>query len=189
MSDGLSVFKALADETRLKILMQLKEKDMYVELLAQRLQLTPATVSFHLKKLLAAGLVEQKRDQYYMMYSIKIDVLTLTIGQLAFPEENTQTKEALLESQYRQKVIKSFMPYGVCKTLPAQVKKRMIVYEEIFNHFETGKTYKEKEVNEIIGKIHEDFCTVRRAFIGLGWMTRENGIYTVVGIGNRNEMP
>ena len=51
MKEALTIYKALADETRLKILNALNEKEMYVELLAERLQLTPATVSFHMKKL------------------------------------------------------------------------------------------------------------------------------------------
>ena len=54
MSETITVLKALADDTRIKILRALCERDMYVELLAERLQLTPATVSFHMKKLTAA---------------------------------------------------------------------------------------------------------------------------------------
>ena len=51
-TEALPIFKVLADETRLKILRALDEKESYVELLAERLSLTPATVSFHMKKLL-----------------------------------------------------------------------------------------------------------------------------------------
>ena len=64
-NEALPIFKVLADETRLKILRALDEKESYVELLAERLSLTPATVSFHMKKLLAAGLVDARREQYY----------------------------------------------------------------------------------------------------------------------------
>ena len=60
-NEALPIFKVLADETRLKILRALDEKESYVELLAERLSLTPATVSFHMKKLLAAGLVDARR--------------------------------------------------------------------------------------------------------------------------------
>ncbi len=49
MSETLGILKALADDTRLKILRALSERDMYVELLAERLQLSAATVSFHMK--------------------------------------------------------------------------------------------------------------------------------------------
>ena len=71
------------------------------------------------------------------------------------------------------------MPYGYCETMPAQSKKRMIIFAEIIGKFEIGRQYPEKEVNAIIGQIHGDYCMVRRAFIGLGWMTRDNGVYTV----------
>jgi len=179
MNESITIYKALADETRLKILNALHEKEMYVELLAERLQLTPATVSFHMKKLLAAGLVETRREQYYTIYSLRKEAFRLTLEQLTFSENQDNDTEKQREEMYRRKVIKSFMPYGYCETMPAQSKKRMIIYEEIFRKFEMGKQYSEKEVNALIGQVHGDFCTVRRAFVGLGWMTRENGIYTV----------
>lgn len=179
MKEALSIYKALADETRLKILGALREKEMYVELLSERLQLTPATVSFHMKKLAAAGLVETRREQYYTMYSLRQEAFSLTLDQLTFTGLGSDAVEKQREEMYRRKVVKAFMPYGYCEVMPAQSKKRMIVYEEIFKKFEVGKQYSEKEVNALIGQVHGDFCTVRRAFVGLGWMTRENGIYTV----------
>jgi len=179
MSGCLSVFKALADETRIKIVRALTEKDMYVEILAERIGLTPATVSFHLKKLQAAGLVEQKREQYYMMYSLRKELLNISLSSLISEEEANASQEEIREIQYRQKVLKSFMPYGVCEILPAQIKKRMIILEEIIERFDIGKTYDEKYVNETISVVHADYCTVRRTFIGLGWMTRDGGKYTV----------
>ena len=185
MNQALTVFKALGDETRLKILRALSERDMYTDLLAERLQLAAATVSFHMKKLQTAGLVDARKEQYYTVYSLHKEILGLTIKELVVPEgESSNTAEALREEMYRRKVIKSFMPFGVCKTMPAQVKKRLIIYEEIMKQFETGKTYTEKEVNAIISNIHADYCTVRRAFVGMGWMSRENGIYTAHKITN-----
>ena len=87
MKEALTIYKALADETRLKILNALNEKEMYVELLAERLQLTPATVSFHMKKLLAAGLVETRRcissfSEIFARYSIMFFNSRTLPGQL-----------------------------------------------------------------------------------------------------------
>ena len=179
MSETLTVLKALADDTRIKILRALCERDMYVELLAERLQLTPATVSFHMKKLTAAGLVDSRREQYYTVYSLRGEVFSLTLRELILPRESADTAERLREEMYRRKVLKSFMPNGYCKVMPAQVKKRQIVYEEIYFQFKPGATYTEKEVNETIMRMHDDYCTVRRAFVGMGWMSRDKGIYTV----------
>ena len=50
-TQALALFKCLADRSRLQILKSLAIEDMHVERLAQRLDLTPPTVSFHLKKL------------------------------------------------------------------------------------------------------------------------------------------
>lgn len=182
MTQAIPVLKALADETRLKIIGALSEREMYVELLAERLKLTPATVSFHMKKLLAAGLVDARREQYYTIYTLRQDMLNMTLKELIIPSEGSGSTEALREEMYRRKVIKTFMPDGICRVMPAQIKKRMIVYEEIMNQFEVGREYHEKEVNEIISRIHEDYCTVRRAFIGMGWMSRVDRTYFVHGI-------
>lgn len=55
--ETLCLMKTLGDAARLGILRALHEKDCYVELLAERMNLSAATVSFHLKKLQAAGLL------------------------------------------------------------------------------------------------------------------------------------
>lgn len=179
MHEALPLFKLLADDTRLRILQALSEKEMYTELLADRLQLTPATVSFHMKKLSAAGLVDARREQYYTIYSLRSAEFSATLSSLIFRSGPDTSDEERREEMYRRKVLKSFMPDGYCRVMPAQIKKRMIIYEEIFRQFDPGTVYPEKEVNEIIGRIHEDYCTVRRMFVGMGWMQRENGMYTV----------
>ena len=45
--NAIKLFKCLADKSRLQILQSLAAEDMYVELLAERLGLTPPTISFH----------------------------------------------------------------------------------------------------------------------------------------------
>lgn len=179
MSNALSLFKVLSDDTRLKILNALNEKDSYVELLSQRLQLSSPTVSFHLKKLMDVGLVEAHREQYYVVYSLRKEAFTVSLSSLVFQSDDSEQVQRSREEAYRRKILKTFMPDGYCEVMPAQLKKRLIIYEEIFSHFQPGKTYTEQEVNMIILPMHEDFCTVRRSFIALGWMTRDKGIYTV----------
>jgi excisionase family DNA binding protein len=74
-------------------------------------------------------------------------------------------------------VVKHFTKNGRIKALPAQRKKRQYVLEHILRRFEIGRVYSEKEVNEIIGELHEDFCTVRREFIMNKMMSRSGGKY------------
>ena len=177
--ETLHLLKTVADETRLKILRALGEKDCYTELLAERLNLAPATVSFHMKKLQQAGLVDARREQYYTVYSLRKDVFSHTLSDLILASDGGETAEELREEQYRRKVLRTFMPNGVCEQMPAQLKKRIIVYREIFSRFSADRSYTEKEVNAIISEVHADYCTVRRAFVAMGWMQRSGGIYTV----------
>lgn len=64
------IFKALGDETRLRILKMLEVKKMCVCEITSIIGSSMPTVSNHLKILKEAGLVEQDRDEKYMNYSI-----------------------------------------------------------------------------------------------------------------------
>ena len=52
VKEKLELLKLLADETRLEILNILLKEDSYVEKIACELSLTPATICYHLKKIL-----------------------------------------------------------------------------------------------------------------------------------------
>ncbi|MBP3324365.1 MAG: metalloregulator ArsR/SmtB family transcription factor [Clostridia bacterium] len=176
-NDAIKLFKCLADKSRLQILKSLSKEDMYVERLSERLDLTPATVSFHLKKLTEAGAVKSYRTQYYTMYSLCSDVFETRIIDIL--KEETEDSALLNERDeiYRKKVIESFFEYGKLKSIPAQRKKERIILEEIAKSFEKGKEYTEREVNIIIADFHDDFCTIRRDMISEKIMDRENGKY------------
>lgn len=77
----------------------------------------------------------------------------------------------------KERVIKAFFRDGRLVQIPAKMKKRIIAYKIILDKFEYDRNYPESEVNEIIGSICDDFCTVRRAFVDAGWMTRASGVY------------
>lgn len=179
-ADAIKLFKCLADKSRLQILKSLIKEEMYVERLAERLGLTPATISFHLKKLEEAGAVCSRKEQYYTMYSIRQEVFMTNIMDIIKEESDEAAEQRQREEAYRNKVIKAFFEYGKLKSIPAQRKKKLICLEEIAKEFQTGRTYEEKEVNEIIGAFHEDVCTLRRDMISEGIFTREGSIYKKV---------
>ena len=176
-AEAIKLFKCLADKSRLQILKSLAQEDMYVERLAERLGLTPATISFHLKKLADAGAVSAYRTQYYTMYALCRDVFLSRILDIICTESDEAGLQAQREQAYRQRVIDSFFEYGKLKSIPAQRKKKRIILEEIAKAFEVGRVYTEREVNIIIADFHDDFCTLRRDMIGEGLMARENGSY------------
>ena len=179
-ADVIKLFKCLADKSRLQILKSLIHEDMYVELLAQRLDLTASTISFHLKKLESVGAVTSRKDQYYTIYSIKEDVFNSTILDLIKEESSEAEIQKEREENYRKKVIENFFVYGKLKNIPAQRKKRLIILEEIAKAFDFDREYTEREVNIIIADFHDDFCTLRREMVGENILTRNNGIYKLV---------
>ncbi len=176
-TDAIKLFKCLADKSRLQILKSLIQEDMYVERLAERLGLTPATISFHLKKLEDANAVTSYKEQYYTMYTLKKEVFMTSIIDIIREESDEAREQQEREDAYRQKVITSFFEYGKLKTIPAQRKKKLIILEEILKNFEKDRIYTEQEVNETIQKYHEDYCTLRRDMISEKMMKREGTNY------------
>ncbi len=175
--NALKLFKCLSDTSRLRIIQSLTQGDMYTELLAERLELTPPTVSFHMKKLEDAGLVISRKEQYYTVYSLNRAVLEKSLYEVAASEPEQIDEQQKREEAYRQRVIKAFFEYGKLRSIPVQRKKKLICYELIAEHFEPGKVYEEKEVNAIISPIYEDYCTVRRDMISEGIFSRDGTRY------------
>jgi len=79
MNQLLTQFKALADETRLKIIFMLLNYDLCVGALARHLELSEAAVSQHLQILRKAGLVKGEKRGYWTHYSVE----EKTIKQIA----------------------------------------------------------------------------------------------------------
>ena len=175
--ETLALLKLLADETRLRIINILAEGDSYVELIASKLELTPATVCYHLKKMEATGMVRCSRAQFYIIYSLNKDVFDRPLRELVITKDTTADREAA----YEREVIANFFKYGRLTRLPAQRKKQEIILREIARRFEPGRDYPEPEVNAIISEVYDDYCTVRREMIGCGLMTRQavKGAYDV----------
>ncbi len=176
-ADVIKLFKCLADKSRLQILRSLLSEDMYVERLAERLDLTPATISFHMKKLEDAGAVGSYKDQYYTMFFINREIFQGCILDLIRVVSDDEVEQKKRDEAYRQKVVDSFFEYGKLKAIPAQRKKERICLEEMVKSFDPGKAYEESEVNEILLQFHEDYCTIRRDMISEKLMERKDNIY------------
>jgi hypothetical protein len=171
-------FKALGHPARLLILNLIKSKPRHGEELALILMLNPATVSHHLSILVKAGLLKSEKDQYYQVYSMEGSLLIKTLAEMIFIPQWDIAKN-VEEDAYRQKVLRTFLRRGRLIGIPAQRKKREIIFEEIVDQFEPEKEYPEREINIILLDFHDDVAALRRGLIEFGLMERTtNGIYT-----------
>jgi hypothetical protein len=118
----------------------------------------------------AAGVVNCSRSQFYIIYSLNREIFDKPLYELIKKDDQIVDTE----EKYKKEVISNFFKYGRLTQIPTQRKKREIVLAEILRQFEIEREYDEKEVNEIILRYHEDFCTIRREMISFGMMTRQH---------------
>src|SRR3954454_15287596 len=81
------LFKALSDPARLRILGLLAERPRAGHELAERLSLTPPTISHHMRRLVGAGLIDVRQDAQSRIYSLRID----TLRELSQPVDTEET--------------------------------------------------------------------------------------------------
>ncbi|OWZ83314.1 ArsR/SmtB family transcription factor [Natranaerobius trueperi] len=74
MLNKLKILKALSDPTRFKIIELLLRNDFCVGALSNRLNITEAAISQHLKVLREAGLIWGEKRGYFTHYSVKQEV-------------------------------------------------------------------------------------------------------------------
>jgi ArsR family transcriptional regulator len=82
MISMIAVFKALSDETRVRLLRLLLTEVLCGRALARRVGISEAAVSQHLKVLREAGLVEGEKRGYWNHYSVKRNALNDIIREL-----------------------------------------------------------------------------------------------------------
>ena len=180
--DLVQFFKALADETRLKIVGLLAGESYSGETLAERLEIKPATVSHHLARLAEAGLVTARMDGHSKLYSLRLDAVHAMANRLLARDTLPEAARELEGAAYDRKVLNGFLaPDGSLKKIPVQQKKLLAVLRHLLKEFEPDRTYPEKEVNAIMGRFHADTASLRRAMIEYKLMAREGGKYWRIG--------
>jgi DNA-binding transcriptional ArsR family regulator len=107
MRDVMAVTKALADESRARIVLFLAAGEMCVCQIVEMLQLAPSTVSKHLDVLCRAGLIEPRKEGrwvYYRRPERPGDCAAKAIGWLE--EALAQDPRALDDARRRKAVLK-----------------------------------------------------------------------------------
>jgi DNA-binding transcriptional ArsR family regulator len=183
-------FKALADESRLRILGVLATRECSVEELATLLELSAPTVSHHLARLKELGLVAMRPDGNTHFYHLESEALrrlskdVLSEGAVASFGEDVVGGAG---DAWERKVLRDFFEGERLKEIPASRKKRSVVLRWLAERFQFGREYPESAVNALIGRHHPDFATLRRELIGARLLDRSNGVYWRVAGSSRGD--
>jgi len=173
----LRYLKALADESRLRILGILATGERSVEDLAAMLKLRAPTVSHHLALLRAVDLVETRAEGTTRYYRLRAQGLSAINRMLSAPEQLAVFARDEDASAWEQKVLRDFFEGERLKEIPASRKKREVILRWLAEQFEARRRYSEAEVNELLQRHHPDSATLRREMIGLGLLARKDGYY------------
>lgn len=174
----LRFFKVLANESRLKIVGILANRECSVEELAALLKLKEPTVSHHLAKLKELHLVNMRPEGNTHLYQLNSETLQGMSKEIFTPNKIASLVNDEVEGEaWEHKVLKNFLEGDRLKEIPASRKKRLVILRWLVSQFELGVNYPERTVNEILKRYHPDCATLRRELIGYQLMQRENGVY------------
>jgi hypothetical protein len=115
-------------------------------------------------------------------------------GDLAVPVERLR-QSARLAGRMRQTddakdlgatpeqaaALRGFLVDGRLVSIPAARRKRMVLLDFLAQRFEPGRVYPEREVNRMLGAVHDDFAALRRYLVDEEFLERRGGFYWRAG--------
>lgn len=100
-------------------------------------------------------------------------------SQAFIPPHNTAK---MVDDRYKitleekEKILNKYFIHGLngpINTFNMKEKSKLVVLGQITKRFDASRSYSEKEVNEILKNVYEDFVTLRRYLIEYGFMDRK----------------
>jgi hypothetical protein len=173
----LRFFKALAHESRLRLLGFLAQRPRTVQELARLLGLTEPTTSHHLGLLREAGLVTLRVEGNLHWYDFQPSELA-PLAKSVLSRQNVAQWAGKARVEKPDRLIQNYLESdGRLRLIPASRKKRYPVLAWLAAHFDLDRRYREAEVNQILQTRYWDSATIRRELVGYRMLAREKGIY------------
>jgi len=172
----LAFFKALGNESRLRMVGLLMKRPYHVKELATELQLKEPTVCHHLACLAELGLVSMVAKGNAHFYSLRDQELR-RLGRTIFGQRRPIPSAAQDPVDWNLRVLGNYLEGEVLKTIPASRRKRWAILKWLAEKFAVGRRYPEAEINALIQRHHWDSATLRRELIGYRMLNRSDGFY------------
>ena len=176
-ADTLQTFRALADSTRLRLLAAIVDRPRCGQDLAAELGIAAPTVSHHLKVLGRARLLSETRQPPYVFYQLDLVALQRAVKAVSTPQRVRELAPPASVDAETRDVLRNFVDGPRLRSIPAQRRKKEIVFEELLRRLPRRREYAEAELNRFLEVHHPDFCTIRRELIMGRYMQRDAGVY------------
>ncbi len=116
MRDFMNLTKALADETRVRVLMSLRDGELCVCQITELFGLAPSTVSKHLSILNQAGLVESRKAERWVYYRLPgQDAPKMVLSALAWTNQSIRNESRIAADTKQLKKVLKIDPTELCK--------------------------------------------------------------------------
>ncbi len=183
---------ALAEETRLRIIeLLMQQYEMSAQEIIASLELSQSSVSRHLRPLVAMGYLYERRgegaNKTYRLSSFYFERTARAIQQLISTEETQEKQPAELNHTRQPQGLRRFLDRNGKLTTwpPAKQQDKLLILEYLASFFEQGRTYSEKEVNELLlqHSLINDSAALRRAMHEYRFMNRlrDGSQYWLIG--------
>ncbi|ABR48059.1 conserved hypothetical protein [Alkaliphilus metalliredigens QYMF] len=169
---GESKYNTLTDNH--KELMSLMYSNVSDKDIAKTLGISPSTVRHQ------RFMFREKAKQAKMYLAIYEQVMEMksTTDEMIVPVHSTATmvdERYIITEKEKEKILttefESLSPLKL-KRFPGKEKRKVVILTKIAEQLEHGKRYTEKELNQIIAEIYEDYALIRRYLIEYGFMDR-----------------
>lgn len=176
IEEMLPLFKLLANETRLRLIGLMADGEQSVGTLARHVELTEATISHHLSKLMSADLLDMRAEGTTHYYRLNPEALRAINKRLLSPAKLARAPATADKQPSEARVLKSFIVDGRLVKIPEAHSKREVVLRWVLDQLE-NRRYREREISEVLKRFHDDYATLRRELINHRLMKRESGVY------------
>jgi ArsR family transcriptional regulator, arsenate/arsenite/antimonite-responsive transcriptional repressor len=116
MYEIMAITKAMADETRVRMLAALEGRELCVCQLIEMVELAPSTVSKHLSILRGARLIESRKKGRWIYYRLaKKDSSKLIKSALSWLAQSIRSQQRIMDDQKRLEQILKTDPEQLCR--------------------------------------------------------------------------
>lgn len=167
----LEFYKVLSDPTRLRLAGLLAAGPASVVDLSRATSQPAANIARHLARLVAVGVAVESGGG---RYTLDDEGMRRRNRKRL---ESPRTRALAGATDERSRALATFLRDGRLISFPTGDQRKLIILGEIAGRFDPQRTYSEREVNEVLKQVYDDYATIRRALVDYHFMNRHKGAY------------